>query len=45
MRFLLGGYTSDSEGSASGIGMLVAGQADDSSAGGSLTFAGDVAGG
>ena len=43
MRFLLGGYTSDSQGRASGIGMLVAGAADDASAGGSLTFAGDVA--
>jgi 6-phosphogluconolactonase len=42
MRFLLGGYTSDSDGSASGIGMLLAGAPDDGSAGGSLTFAGVV---
>ncbi|WP_127473665.1 lactonase family protein [Microbacterium sulfonylureivorans] len=43
MRFLLGGYTADMDGSASGIGMLLAGAADDASAGGSLSFAGDVA--
>ncbi|MHC3000136.1 lactonase family protein [Microbacterium sp. HJ5] len=43
MRFLLGGYTADMDGAASGIGMLLAGAADDGSAGGPLTFAGDVA--
>ncbi len=43
MQFLLGGYTADSDGSASGIGMLLAGAADDGSAGGALTFAADVA--
>ena len=43
MRFLLGGYTADMDGVASGIGMLQAGVADDGSAGGALSFAGDVA--
>lgn len=43
MRFLLGGYTADMDGSASGIGMLRAGAADDASAGGSLGFTGTVA--
>lgn len=43
MRFLLGGYTADMDGSASGIGMLHAGPADDGSAGGALGFAGTVA--
>ncbi|MFB7891860.1 lactonase family protein [Microbacterium sp. NPDC056044] len=43
MRFWLGGYTADMGGSASGIGMLLAGAADDASAGGALTFAGEVA--
>ncbi|KRB37046.1 lactonase family protein [Microbacterium sp. Root180] len=43
MRLLLGGYTADMEGSASGIGMLLAGAADEGSAGGALAFAGAVA--
>jgi 6-phosphogluconolactonase len=43
MRFLLGGYTADMDGSASGIGMLLAGAADDTSAGGPLGFAGTAA--
>lgn len=43
MQFLLGGYTADADGHASGIGMLLSGAADDASAGGPLTFAGDVA--
>lgn len=43
MRFLLGGYTADMEGAASGIGMLHAGAADDASAGGPLGFTGTVA--
>lgn len=43
MRFLLGGYTADMEGSASGLGMLLAGAADGASAGGALAFTGDVA--
>lgn len=43
MRLLLGGYTADMEGSATGIGMLLAGAAEDGSAGGALTFTGDVA--
>ncbi|MDY0908051.1 lactonase family protein [Microbacterium sp. CFBP9034] len=42
MRFLLGGYTADMDGSASGIGLLLSGASGDASAGGSLTFAGDV---
>jgi len=42
MRFWLGGYTADMGGVAEGIGTLVAGAADDGSAGGSLSFAGDV---
>jgi 6-phosphogluconolactonase len=42
-RFLLGGYTADADGHASGIGMLLAGAADDASAGGTLSFAGEVA--
>ena len=42
MRFLLGGYTADMEGSASGIGMLRAGAVDDTSAGGPLAFTGSV---
>jgi len=42
MQFLLGGYTADSDGAASGIGMLLAGAADDGSAGGPLAFAGEV---
>jgi len=43
VRFLLGGYTADSDGTASGIGMLWAGAAEDASAGGSLSFTGTVA--
>lgn len=42
MRFLVGGYTADTDGSASGIGMLLAGAADDHLAGGPLGFAGEV---
>ncbi|WP_194410136.1 lactonase family protein [Microbacterium cremeum] len=42
MRFLLGGYTADMDGNASGIGMLLAGAADDASAGGALAFTGEV---
>jgi 6-phosphogluconolactonase (cycloisomerase 2 family) len=42
-RFWVGGYTADMDGVASGIGMLVAGAADDASAGGPLGFAGEVA--
>ena len=43
MRFWLGGYTADMDGHASGIGMLLAGAADDASAGGPLGYAGEVA--
>ncbi|HEY9308805.1 MAG TPA: beta-propeller fold lactonase family protein [Microbacterium sp.] len=43
MRFLLGGYTADMDGRASGLGMLLAGAPDETSAGGALAFAGDVA--
>lgn len=43
MRLLLGGYTADADGSASGIGMLHAGAVDEASAGGPLGFAGTVA--
>ena len=43
MRFLVGGYTADMGGHASGIGMLLAGAADEASAGGQLAFAGEVA--
>ncbi|MEV5070375.1 beta-propeller fold lactonase family protein [Microbacterium sp. LMI12-1-1.1] len=43
MRFLLGGYTADMDGRASGLGMLLAGAPDENSAGGALAFAGDVA--
>ncbi|WP_164861694.1 lactonase family protein, partial [Microbacterium sp. CPCC 204701] len=43
MRFWLGGYTADSGGNASGIGMLRAGAADDASAGGPLAYAAEVA--
>ncbi len=42
MQLLLGGYTADSDGRASGIGMLRAGAIDDPSAGGPLAFAGEV---
>lgn len=43
MRFLLGGYTADMDGHASGFGMLHAGAPDDHLAGGPLGFAGEVA--
>jgi 6-phosphogluconolactonase len=43
MRFLLGGYGGDMDGAATGIGMLLAGAADDALAGGPLGFAGDAA--
>ncbi|HWI31166.1 MAG TPA: beta-propeller fold lactonase family protein [Microbacterium sp.] len=43
MRFWLGGYTADMDGKAAGIGTLLAGAADDASAGGSLSFAGAAA--
>lgn len=43
MRFWLGGYTADMDGIASGIGTLLAGAPDDTSAGGALAFAGEVA--
>lgn len=43
MRFWLGGYTADMGGNAEGIGTLVAGAADDGSAGGALSFTGDAA--
>lgn len=42
MRFLLGGYTADMDGSASGIGVLLAGSADDALAGGGLGYTGDA---
>lgn len=42
MRFWLGAYTADAGGSASGIGMLTAGEAGDPSAGGPLAFTGDA---
>jgi 6-phosphogluconolactonase len=43
MRFLLGGYTAEMDGAATGVGMLVAGAPDDVLAGGPLSFAGDAA--
>jgi 6-phosphogluconolactonase (cycloisomerase 2 family) len=43
MRFWLGGYTADMDGNATGLGMLLAGAADEASAGGPLAFAGEVA--
>ncbi|HYI52058.1 MAG TPA: beta-propeller fold lactonase family protein [Microbacterium sp.] len=43
MRFWLGGYTADGEGSASGIGTLLAGAPDDALAGGQLGFGGTAA--
>lgn len=43
MRLWLGGYTADMGGHASGIGMLLAGAADEALAGGPLAFAGEVA--
>ncbi len=42
MRFLLGGYTADRGGEASGIGMLHAGAPDDHLAGGPLAYRGTV---
>ena len=42
MRFFTGGYTADMDGSATGIGTLLAGDADDALAGGPLGFAGDA---
>lgn len=42
MRFLLGGYSADMGGSATGIGLLDAGGADSPLAGGPLGFGGDV---
>ncbi|QKJ18003.1 lactonase family protein [Microbacterium hominis] len=42
MRFLLGGYTADMDGRADGIGVLLAGAADDALAGGTLALADDV---
>lgn len=44
MRFWLGGYTARSGGSATGIGILDAGAAEDIMAGGQLSFAGDAVG-
>ncbi|MGZ8803916.1 MAG: beta-propeller fold lactonase family protein, partial [Microbacterium sp.] len=43
MRFWLGGYGADEGGSASGIGVLVAGAPDDALAGGQLSFGGTAA--
>lgn len=43
MRFLLGGYTADMGGEATGIGMLRAGAPDDHLAGGPLAVTGTVA--
>lgn len=43
MRFWLGGYTADMGGSATGIGMLLAGAPDDHLAGSALGFGGEVA--
>lgn len=40
MRFWVGGYTSDMNGNAAGIGVLLAGGADEASASGPLTFEG-----
>ncbi|MEU1971786.1 beta-propeller fold lactonase family protein [Microbacterium sp. NPDC019599] len=42
MRFWLGGYSADMDGAATGIGVLLAGAADDALAGGPLGFAGDA---
>lgn len=42
MRFLLGGYTADKDGVATGIGMLRAGADSDHLAGGPLSFAGGI---
>ena len=43
MRFWVGGYTADGEGSAEGIGVLHAGAPDSALAGGDLAFAGVAA--
>ncbi len=43
MRFLVGGYSSDMDGSAPGIGILTAGAADDGHARGALSYEGAVA--
>lgn len=40
MRFWVGGYTSDFDGNAAGIGVLLAGGADEQSASGALNFGG-----
>ncbi|WJL94155.1 beta-propeller fold lactonase family protein [Microbacterium sp. ET2] len=42
MRFLVGGYSADSGGIATGIGMLVAGEPDSGSAGGPLALVGEA---
>ena len=42
MRFLVGGYTADMEGTAEGIGLLAAGDAD-STTGGVLSWRGTLA--
>jgi 6-phosphogluconolactonase len=42
MRFWLGGYSPGDGGSASGIGVLRAGAADEPLAGGQLAFGGDA---
>ncbi len=42
MRFWLGGYSADMDGSATGIGVLRAGEIDSASAGGPLAFTGDA---
>ncbi|WP_404445121.1 lactonase family protein [Microbacterium marinum] len=43
MRYLLGGYSADAGGSATGIGLLTAGSADSPLASGPLGFGGNVA--
>ncbi|HEX5857854.1 MAG TPA: beta-propeller fold lactonase family protein [Microbacterium sp.] len=43
MRLWVGGYTADMQGGGDGIGTLLAGSADDASAGGPLAFAGAAA--
>ncbi|WP_431803433.1 beta-propeller fold lactonase family protein [Microbacterium sp. bgisy203] len=43
MRFWVGGYTADADGSAEGIGILHAGAPGDALASGDLTFAGTAA--
>lgn len=42
MRLWLGGYTAEMDGRATGVGVLLAGAADEASAGGSLAVAGDA---